>query len=91
MVNPNMVFTIVVLTVCVHSRTVPVEYLYINKKKKHSLPAAVTDAIKPVFKCRACEKNHDEHGNSVIWTRMPKTFCEAWHTQVCGIQCSIMF
>ena len=34
MVNPNMVFTIVVLTVCVHSRTVPVEYLYINKKKK---------------------------------------------------------
>ena len=65
MVNPNMVYTIVVLTVCVHSRTVPVEYLYVNKKK-HSLPAAVTDAIKPVFKCRSCEKNRDEHGNSYL-------------------------
>jgi hypothetical protein len=51
---------------------------------KHSLPAAVMDAIKPVFMDLACvdplkkcfcgkTHNPNEHVNSVIWTRISKT------------------
>jgi hypothetical protein len=56
----------------------------VSYKHKHSLPAAVMDAIKPVVrdlagvdilkKCfRGKTHNPNEHVNSVIWTRIAKT------------------
>jgi hypothetical protein len=46
--NRSIVFTQVVVAIGVNSRTVPVQVLHINIK--HSLPAALMDAIKPMFK-----------------------------------------
>jgi hypothetical protein len=56
----------------------------VASERKHSLPAALMDAIKPVFrdlagvdplKKRFHGKTHNpnEHVNSVIWTRISKT------------------
>jgi hypothetical protein len=80
--NPSMVFVQVVVTGGVNSRTVPVQgFAY---EHKHSLPAALMDAIKPLFrdlagvgplKERFHGKTHNpnEHVNFVIWTRISKT------------------
>jgi hypothetical protein len=77
-----MVFVQVVVAIGVNSRTVPIWGLHINIK--HSLPAAVMNAVKPVFRdlvgvdtVKKCfywkTHNADESLNSVIWTALHKT------------------
>jgi hypothetical protein len=97
--NPSMVFAPVVVTVGVNSRTVPVQGLHMNIK--HSLPAAVMDKIKPVFRdlagvdpLRKCfhgkTHNPNEHVNSVIGTRISKTVFVMFDTLRFGVYDAVL-
>jgi hypothetical protein len=81
MSNPSMVFAQVVVTVGINSRTASSGVAY---EHKHTVPAAVMDAFKPVFRdlagvapLKKCFHgkihNRNEHVTSVIWTRISKT------------------